>query len=963
MTSRSPWPSRLALLACAVLFLAPARARALDPERIADQADDPEPAWQDAGPPAPSDLQGILAWLRTQPAPQAALRAPTPIGSLPGLASGLQLTAPVWKPLTVIGRSRHSAVYDPVRQRMLVLLGSGREGFFDDVQALRLMGQPLWTPLEASMGEQNRREQAVAIYDPAADRVIVHGGLAVYRPHTPDSSICRAYGDTWELRLSRPPAWRQLEPVGPTPAPRYGHAAIHDPAGKRVLIFGGVGLEAAAGGCPSRRLFADLWELKLGDPPVWRQLAQSGDIPAPGLQGTALYDAVRGRMLFVVRDSVWALALGQTPAWTRLVIAGAGPNGPGAAVLDPGRDRVLVQTGSRTWALSLRGSLAWEELSPDSARPTPQPGFSLLWDPEGDRMVLFGGGVAAGMTCASVDTWILEFASGPVWRKLEQLEQPALLAHQLIYDPRRDRLLAIGGANNPEVFAYELGTRTGWHHLGIGGERPGPRYGHAAVYDPVRDRVFMCGGYRAQGAAADDTTWVLSLTGPPAWSHLPATGSLEPGRGWASLVYDLRRDRLLLFGGVEDPFRLRSGVFELPLDGDPQWKHLLVEGEYPPVSPGHSPRSRYLHHAVYDPVRDRMIVQGGTDGSTPFEDLWALELADTPRWTRLGDSPSQLTSSLVYDPVRDQVLLYSGDFATAQTLAYPLSTPAGWFLIDQHCCGRDDFVPEARELHAAAYDPVRDAMIVSGGWPQWHCTPVLRDVWALTWGTPVRDVTVDIRPGNTQNVVNPGSGGILPVAILSEERFDATTVDPASVKLAGAGVRLQPNGSPMAFTQDVSGDGRADLVLHIESSDLKLAPADTVARLTGSAPGNLTVRGSDEVRVVGNPRPPKPGIQPHASELADGVAADGLAAPALLGVRTLPSGGIAASVRLLPGAPARLGLFDVAGRRLVEVELEGGAGGRREATLGRGHALASGIYWIRLEQAGRIQTRKTVSLW
>jgi hypothetical protein len=214
---------------------------------------------------------------------------------------------------------------------------------------------------------------------------------------------------------------------------------------------------------------------------------------------------------------------------------------------------------------------------------------------------------------------------------------------------------------------------------------------------------------------------------------------------------------------------------------------------------------------------------------------------------------------------------------------------------------------------------------------------------------------VDIRPGDPENVVNPGANGVLAVAILSEERFDATTVDPASVKLTGAGVRLKNNGSPMAFVQDVNGDGRADLVLHIETDALQLAPADTIAHLTGMAPGNLIVRGWDRVRVVGNPRPPKPGPVP--------LAADGVAAPALLGVRTLPSGGIAASLQLLPGAPARLGLFDVAGRRLVEVELEGGAGGRREATLGRGHALASGIYWVRLEQAGRIQTRKTVSLW
>jgi len=45
---------------------------------------------------------------------------------------------------------------------------------------------------------------------------------------------------------------------------------------------------------------------------------------------------------------------------------------------------------------------------------------------------------------------------------------------------------------------------------------------------------------------------------------------------------------------------------------------------------------------------------------------------------------------------------------------------------------------------------------------------------------------VDVRPGDDNDVVNPGANGVLPVAILSESDFDATTVDPLSVQLAGA---------------------------------------------------------------------------------------------------------------------------------------------------------------------------------
>jgi hypothetical protein len=42
--------------------------------------------------------------------------------------------------------------------------------------------------------------------------------------------------------------------------------------------------------------------------------------------------------------------------------------------------------------------------------------------------------------------------------------------------------------------------------------------------------------------------------------------------------------------------------------------------------------------------------------------------------------------------------------------------------------------------------------------------------------------------------VNLGSAGVIPVAILSSASFDATTVDPATISLAGASVKLVGNG-------------------------------------------------------------------------------------------------------------------------------------------------------------------------
>src|SRR5205085_3194326 len=74
-------------------------------------------------------------------------------------------------------------------------------------------------------------------------------------------------------------------------------------------------------------------------------------------------------------------------------------------------------------------------------------------------------------------------------------------------------------------------------------------------------------------------------------------------------------------------------------------------------------------------------------------------------------------------------------------------------------------------------------------------------------------VQIDIKPGSSPNTINLGSGGVVPVAILSSATFDATTVNPTTVTLANAAVRLKGNGTPITEQRDVNGDGRVDLVV------------------------------------------------------------------------------------------------------------------------------------------------------
>jgi hypothetical protein len=110
---------------------------------------------------------------------------------------------------------------------------------------------------------------------------------------------------------------------------------------------------------------------------------------------------------------------------------------------------------------------------------------------------------------------------------------------------------------------------------------------------------------------------------------------------------------------------------------------------------------------------------------------------------------------------------------------------------------------------------------------------------------------IDIKPNDGRNLINLCAKGPLSVAILSSEAFDAPTeVDPATVQLAGAGVKtVGANNQFLTQTRDVNGDGFTDLILKIVSENLDLEPGDTEAELTGRTFGGMPIEGTGAVEV------------------------------------------------------------------------------------------------------------------
>ena len=115
-------------------------------------------------------------------------------------------------------------------------------------------------------------------------------------------------------------------------------------------------------------------------------------------------------------------------------------------------------------------------------------------------------------------------------------------------------------------------------------------------------------------------------------------------------------------------------------------------------------------------------------------------------------------------------------------------------------------------------------------------------------GTSVLQVSTDIKPGSSPNSINPRSKGVIPVAILTTETFDATDVDPSTVFFGPTGTEATPVHSSL---EDIDGDGETDMILHFKTVATGIQCGDLSATLTGKTFSGQMVQGTDSVKTAG----------------------------------------------------------------------------------------------------------------
>jgi hypothetical protein len=115
---------------------------------------------------------------------------------------------------------------------------------------------------------------------------------------------------------------------------------------------------------------------------------------------------------------------------------------------------------------------------------------------------------------------------------------------------------------------------------------------------------------------------------------------------------------------------------------------------------------------------------------------------------------------------------------------------------------------------------------------------------------PYLTVKIDIKPGSDPNCFNNDGNGVIPVAILTTDNFDAAAVDPFSVSLDEASARVKGKSGNAGALEDVDYDGDLDLIIQIEDMDGTYVEGDTIATLSGTTYDGVQITGEDSICIV-----------------------------------------------------------------------------------------------------------------
>ena len=530
--------------------------------------------------------------------------------------------------------------------------------------------------LDASLHPSVRIGAAMA-YDARRGVTVLFGGCISTLFNTCNGSSVLA-DDTWEWDGA---AWRQIATSSQSlPTARFGHAMAFDPDRGQVVMYGGCGgADVDLISCPNP--LRDTWTW---DGAAWTHLTTTA-APRASSKAAMVYDGGRRHVMLF------------------------GGCATGAGEPCTGDDSTWILDGN-----------TWSEVV-TALKPPGRWGHAMAFDPTRGVTVMFGGMTE---TNAFADTW--EW-SGTAWQARSPVTAPPGRAfHAMAFDLNLQRVVAFAGSDvtasgaaagaRGDLWTWDGGT---WAPLATADAFA--RTLSASAYDAARRRLVVFGGRDPSRVLLDDT---LEWTG----DAMDVRSSQQlPVRLGGVMVYDAAEAVTLATGGDfagrdTSPYTWRWNGQTWRFDAD----------ESAPTE-----LDRVEHGATYDAARDRVVAFGGTrlfDGAISA-DTWEL---DGKMWLRLtpATAPSARRAlAMVYDPVRARVVMFGG-CTTATIDCGPLGDTWEW---DGTTWSQQtpSMSPPARGGHALAFDPVRNVVVLFGGYAG---TTPLGDTW--TWdGTTWREET------------------------------------------------------------------------------------------------------------------------------------------------------------------------------------------------------------------------------
>lgn len=487
--------------------------------------------------------------------------------------------------------------YDARRGRVVLVGESGGQ-----LRTWELDGSTF--TLRAPAASPGRRRRSAIAYDAARERVVLFGGST--------------FDDTWEWNGT---TWTSRTPTT-TPPGRANHVMVYDAQHERVIVFGG---DTSLG-------------VRLGDTWAWDGMDWSPIVSteAPSARtGMAMaYDPARGVVVLFggqdatgLVDDTWELA-GTT--WTRKSVDPALARDDSGMAYDPGSRQIIMHGGhvdsvpqNDTWSWN---GIAW------TAHPSaggPAAGTPIMTTVAREGHVLL---VQAGAT--------YRWAAGS-WTGIGASDEVLLMprsAHAAAIDPLTRQMVVHGGNTGQLTTDTTLLWNGVWsRYVGAG---PGAISSARLVHDATRRHFMLFGGV---GSVVLDETWVFDDTG---WS-LRAPLQSPPARHGHVMVYDVARERTVLFGG-------RSGS----TSHDDTW---LWDGTtWTLATPATAPAPRFRASATYDPIRGVVVVFGGqAEYPTVFRDTWEW---DGTTWTQraITGPPARSDAAIAWDPARRRAVLFGG---------------------------------------------------------------------------------------------------------------------------------------------------------------------------------------------------------------------------------------------------------------------------------------------------------------